>query len=398
MAPDEKPYRVYKGGRVKGKVPSTSARPSSSRQRSRVRTGAAGGRRLRFRGPGPLRFSLPRRPPWRRIIVFALLGLITLFVVWAVVGYFSLASGVSDANKRLDKHARAALNKQSGLLLSHATDILVLGTDNAPIAGRSGDNHSDSIMLVRADPSHHRIAYLSIPRDIVVPIPGVGNAKINFAMQSGGIPLAIRTVRNLTGLPVDHVIEVNFAQFKGLIDALGGITVTVPDAVRSNRFDCPYSTAARCAQWQGWRFHKGPQHMSGMQALIYSRIRENLLNPRESSDFFRASRQQAVIQATLSKFTSLGTLLGAPFNAGSWVKPITTDLSTAQLIQLGWVKFRSSTGNALHCRLGADLGAGGTGAPSEDNPLTIAMFLGRSAPQLPTSTFGPGCARGHQLS
>jgi len=233
---------------------------------------------------------------------------------------------------------------------------------------------------------------------MVVPIPGVGSAKINFAMQSGGIPLAIRTVENVTGLPINHVIEVNFGQFKDLIDALGGITVTVPDAVLSDRFDCPYATATRCQQWQGWRFHKGPQHMNGKQALIYSRIRVNQLNPRESSDFFRASRQQAVIQATLSKFTSFGTLLSAPFDAGSWVKPLTTDLSTWQLIELGWVKFRSSAGNALHCRLGADLGSGGTGAPSEDNPLTIAMFLGRSAPQLPTSTFGPGCARGHTLS
>jgi LCP family protein required for cell wall assembly len=397
MAPDEKPYRVYKGGRVKGKVPSAPTRANSSAQRSRARAAGGGGKRARFRGLGPIRFKLPRRPPWRRTIVFGLLGLIVLFVIWSVAGYLALSSGVGDANKRLDNRARAALNKQSGLLLSHATNILVLGTDNAPTAARSGDNHSDSIMLVRADPSRHRIAYLSIPRDIVVPIPGVGSAKINFAMQSGGIPLAIRTVRDLTGLPINHVIEVNFASFKGLIDALGGITVDVPDAVRSNRFDCPYKTSTRCQQWQGWRFHKGPQHMNGEQALIYSRIRENLLNPRESSDFFRASRQQAVIQATLSKFTSFGTLIGAPFHAGSWVKPITTDLSTSQLIELGWVKFRSSTANALHCRLGADLGAGGTGAPSEDNALTIAMFLGRSAPQLPTSTFGPGCARGRQL-
>jgi len=395
MPPDEKPYRVYKGGRVKGKVP--SAPTSSSAQRSRARLTAGGGRRARFRGLGPIRFKLPRRPGWRRLIVLGVLSLIVLLVIWSVASYFALSSGVADANKRLDKRAQAALDKQNGLLLSHATDILVLGTDNAPIASRAGDNHSDSIMVVRADPSHHRIAYLSIPRDTVVPIPGVGSAKINFAMQSGGIPLAVRTVRNLINLPINHVIEVNFAQFKGLIDALGGITVDVPDRVRSNRFDCPYKTATRCQQWQGWRFPKGPQHMNGQQALIYSRIRENLLNPRESSDFFRASRQQAVIQATLSKFTSFGTLLGAPFNAGAWVKPITTDLSAMQLIQLGWVKFRSSTANALHCRLGADLGAGGTGAPSEDNPLTILMFLGRSAPQLPTSTFGPGCARGRQL-
>ncbi len=328
MAPDEKPYRVYKGGRIKGKVPSAPARASKTGPTSRARI-AGGGKRPRLRGPGGLRFRLPKRPPWRRLIVFGLArDLIVLFVVWSVASYFALSSGVSDANKRLDRRAHAALTQAERAAALACDDILVLGTDNAPIAGRTGDNHSDSIMLVRADPSHHRIAYLSIPRDIVVPIPGVGNAKINFAMQSGGIPLAIKTVRDLTGLQINHVIEVNFASFKGLIDALGGITVDVPDAVRSNRFDCPYKTATRCQQWQGWRFHKGPQHMNGQQALIYSRVRENLLNPRESSDFFRASRQQAVIQATLSKFTSLGTLIGAPFNAGSWVKPITTDLST----------------------------------------------------------------------
>jgi hypothetical protein len=66
-------------------------------------------------------------------------------------------------------------------------------------------------------------------------------------------------------------------------------------------------------------------------------------------------------------------------------------------MQLGWVKFRSSGGSAVHCRLGGDLGGGGNGAPSEDNPATIAMFLGKSAPQPPTGPFSPGCVTGHTL-
>ena len=391
MPPDEKPYRVYKGGRVKGKVP---AAPRRARAPRRV---VRGGSRLRGRGPGRLRFSLPSRPPWRRIIVLGLLTLVVLFIAWAITSYFSFSSGVSDANGRLDPHARAALQHQNGLLLSHASNILVLGTDNAPIAQRAGDRHSDSIMVVRSDPGHHRIAYLSIPRDMVVPIPGIGTAKINAAMQSGGPALAIRTVHDLIGLPINHVIVVNFADFKDLIDALGGVTIDVPKAILSDRFDCPYKTNGRCQQWKGWRFAKGPQHMNGERALIYSRVRVNQLDPRET-DFTRQARQQAVTQAVLSKFTSFGTLLSAPFDADSWVKPIATDLSTWQLISLGWVKFRSSGGNVLHCRLGADLGPGGTGAPSEDDALTISMFVGRSAPQLPTTTFGPGCARGHDLS
>jgi len=392
MAPDEKPYRVYKGGRVKGKVPSAPRRARAPRRAAR-----GGGGRLRLRGPGSFRLSLPGRPPWRRIVVLALLTLIVLLVAWGIASYFSFSSGVSDANKRLDPHARAALQQQDGLLLSNAANILVLGTDNAPIAQRTGDRHSDSIMLVRTDPGHHRIAYLSIPRDMVVPIPGVGTAKINAAMQSGGPALAIRTVHELTGLPINHVIVVNFADFRDLIDALGGVTIDVPAPILSDRFDCPFATNTRCQQWKGWRFAKGPQHMDGQRALIYSRVRVNQLDPRET-DFTRQARQQAVSQAVLSKFTSFGTLLAAPFDAGSWVKPVTTDLSTWQLISLGWVKFRSSGSNVLHCRLGADLGPGGTGAPSEDDALTISMFVGRSAPQLPTTTFGPGCARGHDLS
>ena len=392
MAPDEKPYRVYKGGRVKGKVPTAPPQPTR-RPRGAVTTAP---RDPRIPRPSRLRLRLPRRPPWRRIIALTLLVLVLLFVAWAVASYFSFSGGVGDANARLDPHAKAALATQNGLLLSHASNILVLGTDNAPIAQRSGDRHSDSIMLVRTDPKHHRIAYLSIPRDMVVSIPGLGTAKINAAMQSGGPALAIRTVHALTGLPINHVIVVNFADFRDLIDALGGVTIDVPERILSDKFDCPFS-ASRCARWQGWRFQKGPQHMDGQRALIYSRIRVNRLDPRET-DFTRQARQQAVSQAVLGKLTSVGTLMKGPFDAGSWVKPITTDLSTWQLISLGWVKFRSSGGNVLHCRLGADLGPGGTGAPSEDDALTISMFVGRSAPQLPTTTFGPGCARGHNLS
>ncbi len=66
-------------------------------------------------------------------------------------------------------------------------------------------------------------------------------------------------------------------------------------------------------------------------------------------------------------------------------------------MQLGWVRFRASNSGSIHCRLGGDLGGGGTGSPSEDNPATLAMFLGKSAPQPPTDPFGPGCVTGHTL-
>jgi polyisoprenyl-teichoic acid--peptidoglycan teichoic acid transferase len=395
MAREEKPYRVYRGGRAKGKVPTPGLRPPRVERRGvKRRGGDSGTGQVEYRGPGAP--TGQRKVRWGRRISLGLVVLLVLIIVWAVASWFAFSGGVSDANKRLDQNAKLALTSQSGLVLSHPTTILMLGTDNARVGGREGDMHSDSIMLLRTDPSHHRLYYLSIPRDIEVPIPGVGTAKINAAFQNGGPALAIRTIRQFTGLEIDHVMVINFADFKDLIDALGGIEVTVPEAIRSNRFDCPYGTQARCDKWPGWRFQKGKQHMSGSRALIYSRIRENLLNPAET-DVTRGARQQDVLNAVAQKFTSFGVLMRMPFSGGSFAKPLTTDLTASQLVQLGWAKFRASNSGSVHCRLGGDLGGGGTGSPSEDNPATIAMFLGRSAPQPPTDPFGPGCVTGHVL-
>jgi LCP family protein required for cell wall assembly len=396
MAREEKPYRVYRGGRAKGKVPTAPSRPGRTPPDTAGGRGAsAGGPPPEYRGPGAAR-SKAGRPHWGRRVAIGCALLLVLIVVWAVASWFSFSSGVSDANKRLDPNATLALASQSGLLISHPTTILMLGTDNSQIGGRAGDRHSDSILLVRTDPSHHRLYYLSIPRDIQVPIPGFGTQKINAAFQNGGPTLAIKTIRTFTGVEVNHVIVVNFADFKDLIDALGGIEVNVPKPIRSNRFDCPYPTQARCAAWQGWRFHKGPQHMNGERALIYSRIRENVLDPAET-DITRGARQQAVLEALASRFTAPSTLIRMPFSGASFVKPLTTDLSAGQLMQLGWVKFRASNSGSIHCRLGGYFGGSGNGSPSEDNPATIAMFLGKSAPQPPTSPFGPGCVTGHTL-
>ena len=396
MAGEEKPYRTYRGGRAKGKVP--SATPRAARRTSEGKGGRGdkqSGSRTDYRGPGA-RPDRQKNVRWGRRVGLGALVLLLLVVVWAVASWFAFSSGVSDANKRLTPDARSALAQQNGLLLSHSTTVLLLGTDNSQIGGRTGDRHSDSILLLRTDPEHHRLYYLSIPRDLVAPIPGYSTQKINAAFQIGGPALAVKTIRQFTGTEINHIVIVNFADFKELIDALGGIDVNVPAPIRSNRFDCPYATQAQCSKWQGWRFPKGVQHMSGQRALIYSRIRENVLNPSET-DVTRGARQQLVMDALASKFTSPATMAGLPFNGGTLAKPLTTDLTAAQLMQLGWVKFRASASSSVHCRLGGDLGGSGTGSPSEDNPATIAMFLGRSAPQPPTGPFNPGCVTGHTL-
>ncbi len=394
MAAGDKPYRVYKGGRAKGKVP-LPTRPGLD-EAPPSRGGKDRDERAR-RGDRPPR----ERRRWKRVVLLAVGALLILFVVWGAASYLSFRSGIAAANRRLPKSAKAALAKQGGLLVSQPTTILLLGTDHNNTSARASDRHSDSIMLVHTDPGKHRIAYLSIPRDLRVEIPGYGNGKINSAMQLGGPALAIKTVSQFTGLPINHVAVVDLASFQTLIDALGGVTVNVPERILSNRFDCPYKTQARCNQWHGWAFAKGRQHMNGQRALVYSRVRENQLNPADS-DLTRGGRQQAVLQAVASKLASLGTAVRLPFIGGKLLKPLATDLSAGQFLQLGWVKFRAPSGRVLHCRLGgsaSSVGGQSVIVSTEENFAVIRMVTGDSAAQPPppgSGPYGPGCVVGSQ--
>ncbi len=371
MASEEKPYRLYRGGRVRGKVPSPEPKRTGPRW-SRIRL-------------------KPNRRWWK--LVPAILALFLLLVIaWTLASYFEFRDGVSAANNRLNPRVRQALDDQHG----DATNILLLGTDHAQLTGRETANRSDSITLVHVDTGKHRLAYLSIPRDLVAEIPGYGESKINAAMQLGGPRLAVRTVARLTGLPVNHVAIVDFGQFEKLIDKLGGIDIVVPRPIIS-KFDCPYPTEERCARWDGWRFAKGKQHMDGHRALIYSRVRKNKLDPADT-DFARAERNQQVLQAVASKLTSFGTLVKLPFIGSDLLAPVTTDLSTKTFLSLGWSKFRTGSGSTLHCRLGGEPNGGEIRSVPE-NLSVIQEFIGQSAPQPPvpgSGPYGPGCVTGNQ--
>jgi LCP family protein required for cell wall assembly len=308
-----------------------------------------------------------------------------LSIVWLVASFLAFRSGVEEANDRLPEGVEAGLAPQDGLVISNPTLLLLLGTDGDRTEARADARRSDSILLVRTDPKRHRLAYLSIPRDLRVEIPGHGSNKINAAFQLGGPTLAMRTIRSLTGLQPNHVALVDFDDFRTVIDALGGVTVVVPKPILSNRFDCPYSTDARCQQWEGWRFEPGAQTMNGRRALIYSRIRENRLDPSEN-DLTRGERQQDVVQAMTDELVGPGTLLKLPFIGSDLVKPLVTDLSAGELLQLGWVQFRANSERALHCRLGGDLDSVGGESVilgGEENVATLRMFQGLSAPQPP---------------
>jgi LCP family protein required for cell wall assembly len=378
MAVGDKPYRLYRGGRTKGKVP--------LERRTRTPESPA-------KPAGP---EAPGRRRWALWIGLGFAGLLVLLVLWGVLGYLSFSRGVDKANHRLPRRALGRLAPQDGSLLSNPTTILVIGTDGGSAPGRGDARRSDSLLLIRTDPGKNRLSYLSIPRDLRADIPGHGAEKINSANQFGGPALTIATVHGLTGLPIQHVVVVDFDGFKDLIDALGGIDVNVPKPILSNRFDCPYPPK-RCSDWKGWRFGKGHQHMDGRRALVYSRIRTNQLDPSDT-DISRTSRQQAVAESVGNKVASTSMFFRLPFMGDSLAAPVATDLSAWDLAKLGWVRFRADDTRALHCRLGGQpstIGGESVLVGSEDNVNVIAMFLRRSAALAPAkgSPYAPGCTR-----
>lgn len=377
----DKPYRVYRAGRARGRAGPPEPEPRRGRKQ-----------------PSKTPPSPPSRPRWRgrglRLALIGALLLCLLLLLWLALGYLAFRNGIAAANGRLDPQARAALDPHDGLLLSSPSTVLVLGVDRGP--GRTGPGRADAIMLARLDPERHTVAFLSIPRDLRVEIPGYGAEKINAAYANGAAALSIRTVELLTGLPIHHVAVVDFDSFASVIDTLGGVTLDVSKPIVSSRFDCPYSSPLECGGWSGWRFAKGRQRMDGERALVYARIRTNRLDPSES-DVTRGEHQQQLVEAVADEIVSLGSYLRLPFIGDELVRPLATSLSASDLIQLAWVKFRTPPSRLLRCRLGGraeQIGDSSYIVGDEENSAVIAMVQGEAAPQPPlpgSGPFGPGC-------
>ena len=327
-----------------------------------------------------------RRPPrptrrrWSvwRIIGIAVVSIALILVLWVGYGYWQFRGSLDAANKRVDAATRAALTP-GGSPFSDVSTTLVLGSDVRPDGGAG---RSDSMMLVRVDPGRNTIAQLSIPRDLRVTIPGHGDDRINAAYTLGGPALAIKTVQDLTGIPINHVVLVDFAGFRELVDALGGVTIDNPTKIISNSFD-----------GHPWRFGRGRLHLDGRHALAYARVRENLADPSDN-DLTRGLRQQRVLQAIAHSLASTGTVFRLPSVGRTIGKPLTTDLSADNLLALGWRQMRASS--TLHCRLGGtttSVGGASQLIGGDENRRVILAVLGKSAPvaATPGDTFSAGC-------
>lgn len=177
-----------------------------------------------------------------------------------------------------------------------AVNILVLGSDSrsasadTAVSGSASDQRADTIMLVHIPADRSTVYSISLMRDLWVNIPGHGSAKINAALAFGGVPLMVQTIEDLLKQPIDHVAMIDFAGFKGLTDALGGVEVTI---------DKPFTSSLNQQE-----FHAGKNQLDGERALAFVRERYAYAD----GDYQRVRNQQAFLRAVIGKTLSAGIL------------------------------------------------------------------------------------------
>ena len=236
--------------------------------------------------------------------VLSWIAVVTAFLIlvvggggWVLINYYD---GNIDRIPNLFRDDSSRPGKAAG----KAKNFLLVGSDSREGATEeeleqfstefTAGRRSDTIILIHVSARQDKALLVSFPRDAYVDIPGHGKGKLNSAFSKGGPALTIETVEKLTDVRIDHYIEVNFAGFLRMVNALGGVDVCLPKAAKDpdSGIDLP----------------AGKSRVKGAQALAFVRQRKGL--PR--GDIDRIARQQQFIGAMMRRATSAGVLLNPP--------------------------------------------------------------------------------------
>ena len=228
----------------------------------------------------------------------------------------SIAHALSH-NDKLSKLDKQLANVDGG----GPETILILGSDQrANLPGDPG--RSDTTMLLRLDPEQNAIAVLSIPRDLKVEIPGYGTEKFNAAYTDGGPKLTLRVVKELTGLQINHVVNVDFLGFVRAVDAIGCVYVDVDRRYYHNN-------AESSEEYAEINVQPGYQLLCGKKALQYVRYRHT------DTDLVRSARQQNFISEARERVPVGDLLLGRNDLINIFTEYTTSDISNAaEMIQV----------------------------------------------------------------
>jgi LCP family protein required for cell wall assembly len=226
---------------------------------------------------------------------------------------------------------------------------LVIGYDRRTNEAEGTPSRSDTLMLVRADPGGKTISMLSFPRDLRVEIhcPGRGTYvdKINAAYSSCGARGSVETVRQLTGVPINYIITINFRGFRQLVDRLGGVWMDVDRRYFNDRGGSCSTCYAKI------NLRPGYQRLNGTLALDFVRFRHT------DSDLYRNARQQLFVRAFKDQIDTAFSVTRLP----QLVKVITSnvevgqgggkDVSAKTVLSYGALAFSLPAGHVFQARI-----------------------------------------------
>jgi LCP family protein required for cell wall assembly len=226
----------------------------------------------------------PKRFWWRFTLASILIVAVSAAATATSVLLYldSIAHALSHNNVLNNKLHKALAEVEPGA----PENILILGSDRRAGEEFEEEEHgrSDTTILLRLDPETDTISVMSIPRDLKVEIPGFGTEKFNAAYSYGGPKLALQVVKELTGLRINHVVNVDFLGFVRAVDAIGCVYTDVDRRYYHSNVGLPPSE-----QYSEINIQPGYQKLCGVKALQYVRYRHT------DTDIVRSARQQAFI-------------------------------------------------------------------------------------------------------
>ncbi|MEV5257643.1 LCP family protein [Streptomyces anulatus] len=288
--------------------------------------------------PGPRASRRSPKPRKRRRGLKITLGVLLVLLLAAGGTVYWLYSQLDGNIKGVDINKALGEDRPEKLPTS-GQNLLVLGSDSRAGAenkelgggGAVSGARSDTAMVVHIPEGRSKAVAVSIPRDTLVtrpecvgdngsPVSAKERVMFNSVYAQVGQACVVKTVEKMSGVRIDHYLEINFAGFKDLVDAIGGVTVDVPQDIDDKA--------------SGLSLTAGPQKLNGTESLAYVRTRHGI---GDGSDLGRIGLQQQFLMALLSEVKSQD-LLGSPTNsykiAKSATKSLTTDSGLASLTSL----------------------------------------------------------------
>ncbi|WP_241158082.1 LCP family protein [Adlercreutzia sp. ZJ138] len=258
------------------------------------------------------------------------IGVLVAFIVAALgVGsaaalYFNSVNNELTKGDKTDDELLAiqdALSTDKPKSFTEPFYMMLIGSDKRE-DGSVGGSRSDTNMVVRVDPAKSIVTMVSIPRDTQIQLEGYGTNKFNAAYNYLGAAGAIEEAEKLLDIDISHYAEVDFESLSELVDAVGGVDITVEEPIDDPHIPGVYIEA-------------GEQHLNGEQALAYARSRQFA-----DGDFTRTAHQRELVMAIVNEVLAM-PVTDLPRVISAAASCVTTDLSVDDLIDLA-TQFKDS--------------------------------------------------------